>query len=158
MGRDAPGSSFRRADVARTAGVGIGTGTVYRHFPTRQALVEAIAEQRFLEILGFARAMCEKAASGRDAVRTHATFDDLYMLVGALATVARANIGAGTDSSTSPSRDWNPAQIRHPGNHIRPRENLFRVTPIQSPTVHRGTPGAATPGQKESKDGRGDRI
>ncbi|MFC9997037.1 TetR/AcrR family transcriptional regulator [Nocardia sp. NPDC127526] len=140
------GGEVQMADVARTAGVGI--GTVYRHFPTRQALVEAIAEQRFLEILGFARTMCEKAASGREAVRTllehigqvhedgralsrviestlgntaprgpvqaelrelgdtliargtadgtlrqDATFDDLYMLVGALATVARANIG-----------------------------------------------------------------
>ncbi|GAA4978304.1 TetR family transcriptional regulator [Yinghuangia aomiensis] len=43
-------------EVARAAGVG--TGTVYRHFPTRQALVEAAAELRFAEILQFARTDC----------------------------------------------------------------------------------------------------
>lgn len=43
-------------EVARAAGVGI--GTVYRHFPTRQALVEAAAEVRFAEILHFARTDC----------------------------------------------------------------------------------------------------
>jgi AcrR family transcriptional regulator len=32
-------------DIARRAGVGI--GTVYRHFPTKEALVVALAEQRF---------------------------------------------------------------------------------------------------------------
>ncbi len=40
-------------EVARAAGVG--TGTVYRHFPNRQALVLAAAEHRFAEILAFAR-------------------------------------------------------------------------------------------------------
>jgi AcrR family transcriptional regulator len=32
-------------DIARRAGVGV--GTVYRHFPTKEALVEALAEQHF---------------------------------------------------------------------------------------------------------------
>jgi AcrR family transcriptional regulator len=31
--------------IARTAGVGV--GTVYRHFPTKEALLEALAQQRF---------------------------------------------------------------------------------------------------------------
>lgn len=43
-------------EVARAAGVGI--GTVYRHFPNKQALVEAAAEHRFAEILEFARTDC----------------------------------------------------------------------------------------------------
>jgi AcrR family transcriptional regulator len=32
-------------DIARRAGVGV--GTVYRHFPTKEALVDALAEQHF---------------------------------------------------------------------------------------------------------------
>lgn len=47
---------MQHAEVARAAGVGI--GTVYRHFPTRQALIEAAAEHRFAQILEFARTEC----------------------------------------------------------------------------------------------------
>ncbi|WP_329571778.1 TetR/AcrR family transcriptional regulator [Kitasatospora sp. NBC_01266] len=50
------GDDVQMPEVARAAGVGI--GTVYRHFPTRQALVEAAAEHRFAEILQFARTDC----------------------------------------------------------------------------------------------------
>ena len=32
-------------EIARTAGVGV--GTVYRHFPTKESLLEALAQQRF---------------------------------------------------------------------------------------------------------------
>ncbi|MFI7133599.1 TetR/AcrR family transcriptional regulator [Nonomuraea sp. NPDC050153] len=50
------GPQVQMADVAKAAGVGV--GTLYRHFPTRQALIEAVTEQRFAEILAFARAQC----------------------------------------------------------------------------------------------------
>lgn len=40
-------------DIAQKAGVGV--GTVYRHFPTKEALVEAIAEQRFARLAAYAR-------------------------------------------------------------------------------------------------------
>jgi AcrR family transcriptional regulator len=50
------GEEVQHAEVARAAGVGV--GTVYRHFPTRQALVEAAAEHRFAQILEFARTEC----------------------------------------------------------------------------------------------------
>jgi len=53
---DERGDEVQMPEVARAAGVGI--GTVYRHFPTRQALVEAAAEHRFGEILEFARTEC----------------------------------------------------------------------------------------------------
>jgi AcrR family transcriptional regulator len=43
-GRDA-----QMDDVAKRAGVGV--GTVYRHFPTKEALVEALAIDRFEKIL-----------------------------------------------------------------------------------------------------------
>ncbi|KAA9153354.1 TetR/AcrR family transcriptional regulator [Amycolatopsis acidicola] len=50
------GGDVQMPEIARAAGVGV--GTVYRHFPTRQALVEAAADQRFAEIAEYARARC----------------------------------------------------------------------------------------------------
>jgi|SRR5882724_3658940 len=55
------GDEVQHAEIAREAGVGV--GTVYRHFPTRQSLVEAAAEQRFAEILAFARELADGLAS-----------------------------------------------------------------------------------------------
>jgi AcrR family transcriptional regulator len=40
-------------DVARAAGVGV--GTVYRHFPTKEAVVEAVARGGYEEICAIAR-------------------------------------------------------------------------------------------------------
>ncbi|MFF3003237.1 TetR/AcrR family transcriptional regulator [Kitasatospora sp. NPDC057940] len=47
-GRDA-----QMGDIARRAGVGV--GTVYRHFPTKESLAEAIVEHRFQQTLDFLR-------------------------------------------------------------------------------------------------------
>jgi AcrR family transcriptional regulator len=49
------GSALGMQDVARRAGVGI--GTVYRHFPSRQALIEAIAHPVFARGLELAQAV-----------------------------------------------------------------------------------------------------
>jgi AcrR family transcriptional regulator len=40
-------------DIARRAGVGV--GTVYRHFPTRRALIEALADSAFTTLVDEAR-------------------------------------------------------------------------------------------------------
>ena len=40
------GSSVQMDDVARRAGVGV--GTVYRHFPTKDALIEALVCEKML--------------------------------------------------------------------------------------------------------------
>ncbi len=40
-------------DVAKRAKVGV--GTVYRHFPTKEALLDALVRERFEEIAGYAR-------------------------------------------------------------------------------------------------------
>ena len=48
-------------EVARLAGVGI--GTIYRHFPAKEALIAAAAEERFAAALAFARS---KAATDAD--------------------------------------------------------------------------------------------
>lgn len=61
------GDEVQMAEVARTAGVGV--GTVYRHFPTRGALIEAVAEQRFVAILAFARERCLPEPDARRALR-----------------------------------------------------------------------------------------
>jgi AcrR family transcriptional regulator len=45
-------------DVARRAKVGV--GTVYRHFPTKEALVDALVRERFEEIAGYAREALER--------------------------------------------------------------------------------------------------
>ena len=42
-------------DVARRAGVGI--GTLYRHFPTREALLGALLRERFDSLSGYARSL-----------------------------------------------------------------------------------------------------
>ena len=43
------GHDAQMDDVAKRAGVGV--GTVYRHFPTKEALIEALAIDRFEKIL-----------------------------------------------------------------------------------------------------------
>lgn len=40
-------------EIARAAGVGV--GTVYRHFPTKDALIEALADQRFARLAQWAK-------------------------------------------------------------------------------------------------------
>jgi len=45
-------------DVAATAGVGV--GTVYRHFPTKDALIEALADEHFSWLAERARAALEE--------------------------------------------------------------------------------------------------
>jgi AcrR family transcriptional regulator len=45
-------------EIARKAGVGV--GTVYRHFPTKYALAEAIASDYFAQLAAAARVACEE--------------------------------------------------------------------------------------------------
>lgn len=53
VARDLPPDDLRLNDVARRAGVGV--ATVYRHFPTVHALVEALAETDLARYSEFAR-------------------------------------------------------------------------------------------------------
>jgi AcrR family transcriptional regulator len=52
------GAEAQIDDVARRAKVGV--GTVYRHFPTKEALIDAIVQEAFEEIAGFAREALER--------------------------------------------------------------------------------------------------
>ena len=56
------GETVQLADVARAAGVGV--GTVYRHFPTREALLETLAREHLAEL----SATAERAAERDDPV------------------------------------------------------------------------------------------
>jgi AcrR family transcriptional regulator len=53
QGRDA-----QMDDVARRAGVGV--GTVYRHFPTKEALMEALAIDRFEKVIAAGKRALER--------------------------------------------------------------------------------------------------
>ncbi|WP_341483777.1 helix-turn-helix domain-containing protein [Streptomyces endophytica] len=57
----ARGDEAQMPEVARAAGVGI--GTVYRHFPSRAALIAAVGEQRHAEIVEFGRSRCLAGAT-----------------------------------------------------------------------------------------------
>jgi AcrR family transcriptional regulator len=46
------GRQAQMDDIARRAKVGV--GTVYRHFPTKEALLQALADDRFEQMAGFA--------------------------------------------------------------------------------------------------------
>ena len=65
------GDEVHMSEVAAAAGVGV--GTLYRHFPTRQALVEAIAAERFAGILEFARERCLPEPDTHAALRLFLT-------------------------------------------------------------------------------------
>lgn len=65
-------------EIARRAGVG--AGTVYRHFPTKESLFVAVAEDRVRRIIDHARSLLETIGPGealfeflRDMVRSAAT-------------------------------------------------------------------------------------
>lgn len=52
------GADAQMDDVARRAGVGV--GTVYRHFPTKQALAEALIEERFEQTIAHVRTLLDE--------------------------------------------------------------------------------------------------
>ncbi len=56
------GADASLRDVARTAGVGL--GTLYRHFPTREALLEALLRQGFDELTVKAGDLATSSAPG----------------------------------------------------------------------------------------------
>ncbi len=66
-------------DIARRAGVGV--GTVYRHFPTKEALVEALAERYFERLAG----TLEEAAA-RDGDGWEVFADAIWRTAGAAAS------------------------------------------------------------------------
>jgi AcrR family transcriptional regulator len=54
-------------DIAADAGVGV--ATVYRRFPTKDALLRVVLDRRFDQVVGAALARAEREADARDAMR-----------------------------------------------------------------------------------------
>ncbi|MFC7375886.1 MULTISPECIES: TetR/AcrR family transcriptional regulator [unclassified Brachybacterium] len=65
--RGCPLDDLRLNEVARAAGVGV--GTVYRHFPTVTALIEALSFDALEQTVDLARTAAEEPDAGRGFVR-----------------------------------------------------------------------------------------
>jgi AcrR family transcriptional regulator len=63
----AEGASVPLDEIARRAGVG--AGTVYRHFPTKEALFEAVVHDRFRQLTEDGRALSADADPGEALLR-----------------------------------------------------------------------------------------
>jgi AcrR family transcriptional regulator len=74
----AEGSDVSLDEIARRAGVG--AGTVYRHFPTKEALFEAVVIDRIGELVDEARALSDDPDPGR----AFSSFVELLAREGAL--------------------------------------------------------------------------
>ncbi|MFD9488430.1 MULTISPECIES: TetR/AcrR family transcriptional regulator [unclassified Streptomyces] len=61
------GANVSMDEVARHAEVGV--GTLYRHFPTKEAMVVAASQQRFGEILTYYRTVCRESAEPLEALQ-----------------------------------------------------------------------------------------
>jgi AcrR family transcriptional regulator len=83
-------------DVARRAKVGV--GTVYRHFPTKEALLEALAEEQFERITCWAR----EALEGKDPWKA---FEALIWRSAELQASDRALMEAVADRKFRAARD-----------------------------------------------------
>ncbi|MDQ2675627.1 MAG: TetR/AcrR family transcriptional regulator, partial [Actinomycetota bacterium] len=57
------GTDAQMDDIARAAGVGV--GTVYRHFPTKDDLVHALADLRFERLAEYAREALSEGDPGQ---------------------------------------------------------------------------------------------
>ncbi len=74
----ADGSHASLDEIAR--GAGVGAGTVYRHFPTKEALFEAVVLNRIAELVAEARARSDDPDPGR----AFSSFVELLAREGAL--------------------------------------------------------------------------
>ncbi|MFI0979809.1 TetR/AcrR family transcriptional regulator [Streptomyces sp. NPDC021093] len=99
----AHGTDASLEEIARRAGVGI--GTLYRHFPTRYALMSAVFQGAVDELIARAHALadatapCEALVTWLRAIITHAS--EYRGLARALMSASGTGSGAGTESSAS---------------------------------------------------------
>jgi|HubBroStandDraft_2_1064218.scaffolds.fasta_scaffold02788_7 AcrR family transcriptional regulator len=87
------GESASTEEVARLAGVGI--ATVFRHFPTKAALLETVLTRRFERLRGQAEALLDAADPG---AAFRGFFSHLVADAGAKIAIAEALLDAGGDA------------------------------------------------------------
>lgn len=90
------GTDASLEDVARRAGVGI--GTLYRHFPTRQALMGAVFQEALADLLDRSR---ELAGSDRPCHALVAWLRALITHAGEYRGLSRALMSASHDASSA---------------------------------------------------------
>lgn len=84
--------------IARDAGVGI--GTLYRHFPTREALVEAVYRDELARVCGRAKALLKRQPPDRALRSWMAGYADFVTTKRGMAEALRAVIASGAITST----------------------------------------------------------
>ncbi|WP_338695259.1 TetR/AcrR family transcriptional regulator [Streptomyces sp. Q6] len=80
-------------DIAKRAGVG--SGTLYRHFPTREALMEAVYVDQFEEIAGRAKELADALPPGEALFAWLADLGEQIVRVRALKTLLGAAVAEG---------------------------------------------------------------
>lgn len=125
FGRDGPEASLE--EIARTAGVGI--GTLYRHFPTREVLVEAVYRQAITQ-LGAAADKLLETLSPVEAIREWLRLFIDYMSTKRIMSEAFAAMGASTEHLHAGSGDIMRNTLER---LVREAEAAGEIRPVDEP-------------------------
>jgi AcrR family transcriptional regulator len=89
------GADVSLEEIARRAGVGI--GTLYRHFPTRDAIVEAVYRREVQQLAGAAERLLASMAPGEALHQWMRLFVDYVATKKVIATALGSIVGGTTD-------------------------------------------------------------
>ena len=123
--RDGPEASLE--EIARAAGVGI--GTLYRHFPTRNALVEAVYRQAIGQ-LGNAAERLAQTHAPVDAIREWLLLFIDYMSTKRIMSEAFTALGASTEQLYAGSGDIMRTALE---SLVRRAEAAGDIRPVAQP-------------------------
>lgn len=148
------GSAGSTEEVARRAGVGI--GTVFRHFPTKQALIEAALVRHFTRLTDHARRLADASPPGealrtlvREMIETGATKITLATLA-----AGRGEFPSSTRAASEDLRDAVDVVLRRAQESgqvrrgvtvdevyllVRSLAQTTAATPVPQRTLHRAT-------------------
>ncbi|HEX6390680.1 MAG TPA: helix-turn-helix domain-containing protein [Solirubrobacteraceae bacterium] len=109
------GMQAQMDDVATTAGVGV--GTVYRHFPTKESLLTAIVSEKFARITEFAQEALAEPAAWPAFVRMLERGGELHAADAALQQTLLI----------APTTVWEAAKAEHPDLDVASAEIVRRA-------------------------------
>ncbi len=102
-------------DVAATAGVGV--GTVYRHFPTKEALLTAIVSEKFARFTEYAA----------DALEEPEPWPAFVRMLERSAELQAADAAMQQTLMVAPDTVWEAAHAQHPDLDIHAAELIERA-------------------------------